>query len=115
MRRFDAPADEPSAYSQDIQNLLYMPESAIWLIDLVGVETFTELTKARKVQNLARLNASFFTSPMVSLPDRLRFLKAYRSWSIHQTAGDWKIFWKALAVETLAKVEKNRRAGRVLA
>src|SRR5439155_11818795 len=59
-RRWDAPADEPSAYSQDIQNLLYMPESSVWLIDLVGVERFLELSRPRKVQNLSRLNASFF-------------------------------------------------------
>ena len=73
-RRWDAPADEPSAYSQDIENLLYMPESSVWLIDLVGVERFHKLPRARKVQNLARLNASFHQNPAITRTDRLRFL-----------------------------------------
>lgn len=113
VRRFDAPADEPSAYSQDIQNLLYMPESAIWLIDLVGVETFTELTKPRKVQNLARLNASFVGSEKITRTDRLRFLFTY----LHYGAlgrGDWKSWWKQIDRATSKKVQRNLRRGKPL-
>ena len=84
------------------------------LIDLVGVRLGSDVPIAERVRNLARLNASFFASPAVTRSDRLRFLRAYRSWSI-SPAVDWKTLWKAIAVETLAKVEKNRRSGRVLA
>ena len=62
VRRWDAPPGVPSCYSQDVHNLLFMPESAVWLIDLVGVERFMELPLSRKIQNLSRLNASFHDS-----------------------------------------------------
>ena len=84
------------------------------LIDLVGVRVGLTVSDAERIRNLARLNASFFHSSTVSRTDRLRVLKAYRSWSTHP-AGDWKLFWRAIATQTLAKVEKNRQSGRVLA
>src|SRR5206468_929493 len=69
VRRWNAPPDEPSAYSQDIQNLLYMPESSVWLIDLVGVDCFLELSRRRRIQNLSRLNASFFDGNKITRTD----------------------------------------------
>ena len=51
VRRWDAPTTEPSAYSQDIQNLLYMPESSVWLIDLVGVDVFMDSSGGARVFN----------------------------------------------------------------
>jgi hypothetical protein len=113
VRRGDAPPGEPSAYSQDIQNLLYMPESAIWLIDLVGVENFRELSMGRKVQNLSRLNASFHDCAGITRTDRLRFLFTY----LHCGAlgrCDWKNWWKQVGKATQKKVRRNRRLGKQL-
>ena len=84
------------------------------LIDLVGVGVGLTVTDTERIRNLARLNASFFHSSTVSRTDRLRLLRAYSSWSA-QPPDDWKVFWRAIATQTLAKVEKNRQSGRVLA
>jgi len=113
VRRHDAPPDEPSAYSQDIQNLLYMPESSVWLIDLVGVERFGELSPARRVQNLTRLNASFHDQPIITRTDRLRFLLTYLNCGAFG-GGDWKKWWKEIGRATWKKVERNRRLGKPL-
>lgn len=113
VRRHDAPPGESSAYSQDIQNLLYMPESSVWLIDLVGVESFQELPFARRVQNLARLNASFFGHGEITRGDRLRFLLRYLNCGAFGRC-DWKHWWREVGRATLLKVERNRRSGRPL-
>jgi tRNA A-37 threonylcarbamoyl transferase component Bud32 len=112
-RRWDAPAGEPSAYSQDIQNLLYMPESAVWLIDLVGVESFAKLRDGRKVQNLARLNASFHRHPRITRTDRLRFLLVYLNCGAFGRC-HWKKWWKRIDAATLRKVQRNQRRGKPL-
>jgi tRNA A-37 threonylcarbamoyl transferase component Bud32 len=113
VRRFDAPADEPSAYAQDIQNLLYMPESSVWLIDLVGVDSFLDLSMARRVQNLARLNASFVGSRQITRTARLRFLFTYLNCGVFGRC-DWKSWWKQIDQATSRKVERNRRRGKPL-
>jgi len=84
------------------------------LIDLVGVRVGLKIADAERIRNLARLNASFADSALVTRTDRLRFVRAYSSWSSRPPA-DWKAFWRAIAAGTLAKIEKNRRSGRVLA
>ena len=85
------------------------------LIDLVGVRLDSRaIPDSERVRNLARLNARFVNSSFVNRTDRLRVLLAYRSWST-RPPGDWKALWRAIGAETLAKVKKNRRAGRVLA
>ncbi len=85
----------------------------LWFIDLVGVSRHTRLGKRRRVQNLARLNASFLHSPHLTRTDRLRFLRIYLAWGIHGK-GDWKSWWRAIARATAAKVERNQKSGRVL-
>jgi tRNA A-37 threonylcarbamoyl transferase component Bud32 len=112
-RRWDAPPNEPSAYAQDIQNLLYMPESSVWLIDLVGVERFAELTRPRKIQNLSRLNASFFGNDKITRTDRLRFLLTYLNCGAFGRC-DWKSWWKEIDRATLKKVRRNQRLGKPL-
>lgn len=112
-RRWDAPADQPSAYSQDIENLLYMPESAVWLIDLVGVERFLKLPRSRKIQNLSRLNASFHQSAGITRTDRLRFLLVYLQCGAFGRC-DWKSWWKKLDQATWKKVRRNQRRGKPL-
>jgi hypothetical protein len=113
VRRWDAPPEEPSAYSQDIQNLLYMPESDVWLIDLVGVECFKALSRSRRVQNLARLNASFAESEKITRTDRLRFLFTYLNCGAFGRC-DWKSWWKQIDQATSRKVQRNRRLGKPL-
>lgn len=87
--------------------------STVWLIDLVGVERHPRLSRSRKIQNLSRLNASFYQHPSLTRTDRLRFLKTYMEWNLHG-GGDWKNWWHAIARATEAKVARNQRRGRPL-
>jgi tRNA A-37 threonylcarbamoyl transferase component Bud32 len=112
-RRWDAPADEPSAYAQDIRNLLYMPESSVWLIDLVGVELYRKLPRGRRIQNLSRLNASFHQNPGITRTDRLRFLLTYLQCGAFGRC-DWKSWWKLIDLATWKKVRRNQRRGKLL-
>jgi hypothetical protein len=86
----------------------------LWLIDLVGVRRLGKLSKRRRVQNLARLHASFYRNSAVSRADKLRFLRTYLQWGLHGKAG-WKAWWRAVARATEAKLARNRRNGRPLA
>ncbi|HET6573639.1 MAG TPA: lipopolysaccharide kinase InaA family protein [Fimbriiglobus sp.] len=84
------------------------------LIDLVGVETSRPVPRAVRVRDLARLNASFLGSDVVSRTDLLRCLRAYLGWGLHGK-GDWKSWWRQVGEATRAKSERNARAGRPLA
>lgn len=108
VRRWNAPADQPSAYSQDVQNLLCMPESSVWLIDLVGVDRFLKLARGRRVQNLTRLNASFIATPSITRTDRLRFLFTYLNCGAFGRC-DWKSWWRQVARATEKKILRNQR------
>jgi serine/threonine protein kinase len=84
------------------------------LIDLVGVRaSAAQVSFARRKREQARLNASFLSMPNVTRSERLRFLLAYLR--AGEREPDWKSWWKAVSLATAAKVEKNRRSGRVLA
>jgi tRNA A-37 threonylcarbamoyl transferase component Bud32 len=86
----------------------------LWLIDLVGVRRMRRLSRRRRVQNLARLHASFHQQPTLTRTDKLRFLRVYLQWGLAGKAG-WKRWWRAIARATQAKIERNRRKGRPLA
>ncbi len=88
-------------------------EMAVWFIDLVGVTRHGELSRARRVKNLTRLCASFVEHAGLTRTDRLRFLRVYLAWGLHGKTG-WKEWWREIAAATQAKVERNRRKGRVL-
>lgn len=88
--------------------------TAVWLIDLVGVHLYRRLRRKRRVQNLARLNASFHNSTALTRTDRLRFLRTYLQWGLRGRGG-WKRWWRAIEHLTLAKATRNRRVGRPLA
>ena len=89
-------------------------DAAPVLIDLVGVRTGRAGVEFRqRAKELARLNASFIASPLVSRTDRLRFLWAYLG-AGEVLTGDWKSWWKAVTRATARKVEKNRRNARPL-
>lgn len=87
--------------------------TTLWFIDLVGVTLGRRLAKRRKVQNLARLNASFLRSKTLTRTDRLRFLRTYLAWNVHGK-GTWKTWWRRIAAATAQKIDRNRRSGRVL-
>lgn len=84
------------------------------LIDLVGVRTGVRPTVRRRAKDLARLNASFVTAPAgLTRTDRLRFLLVYLR-AGPDLGADWKTWWTLVSRATVAKVERNRRRGRVL-
>lgn len=85
-----------------------------WFIDLVGIRRHSHVSRRRKVQNLARLNASFLNYPLVSRTIRLRFLRSYLRAGLHGSGG-WKDRWRAIAAATERKRAKNARNGRPLA
>lgn len=86
----------------------------VWFIDLVGVRRHRRLSRVRRVQNLARLHASFCRNPAVTRADKLRFLRVYLQWGLRGRAG-WKRWWREVAAATDAKVARNGRTGRPLA
>jgi tRNA A-37 threonylcarbamoyl transferase component Bud32 len=85
----------------------------LYFIDLVGVRRLQKLRRARRVQNLARLNTSFLDHPSLTSGDRLRFLRVYLRWGLHGRNG-WKDWWRQIAAATAHKVQDNLRKGRPL-
>jgi tRNA A-37 threonylcarbamoyl transferase component Bud32 len=94
-------------------NVLISPE-AVWLIDLVGVAPYRRLSRRRRVQNLARLHASFHRSPALTRTDKLRFLRVYLQWGLLGREG-WKDWWREVCLATQTKIRQNARNGRPLA
>ncbi len=85
----------------------------LYLIDLVGVSRLPKLRRARRVQNLARLNTSFLDHSGLTRGDRLRFLRVYLRWGL-RGRNDWKRWWQQIAAATANKVQRNLRKGRPL-
>ncbi len=97
-------------------NILVAPsvlstQYCLWLIDLVGIAR--HLPPTRRVQNLARLNASFHQHPALTRTDRLRFLRVYLQWGLFGRES-WKSWWRSVEQGTRAKIARNRRTGRQL-
>ncbi len=86
---------------------------ALWLIDLVGMTRHRALPRPRRVQNLARLHASFHCHPLLTRTDKLRFLRTYLGWGLHGKQG-WKEWWRLITGATWHKIAKNSRNGRIL-
>jgi tRNA A-37 threonylcarbamoyl transferase component Bud32 len=82
----------------------------VWFVDLVGARKHRWLGRARKAQNLARLNASFISQPAITRTTRLRFLLTY----LAGERASWKKWWRRVEAATRAKIERNRRRGRAL-
>jgi tRNA A-37 threonylcarbamoyl transferase component Bud32 len=85
----------------------------VWLIDLVGVRRHRKLGRSRRVQNLARLHASFVQNPALTRTDKLRFLRIYLHWGLRGQTG-WKRWWQDIERATEAKIARNLRSGRPL-
>jgi tRNA A-37 threonylcarbamoyl transferase component Bud32 len=85
----------------------------VWFIDLVGVRRHGKLSRRRRVQNLARLHASFYRHPGLTRTDKLRFLRVYLRWGLRGRIG-WKRWWRQIEEATRAKVARNLRNGRPL-
>jgi hypothetical protein len=94
-------------------NVLLTSDRA-WLIDLVGAAPQWKLPRKRRVQNLARLHASFHRNSLLTRTDKLRFLRAYLQWGLYGKSG-WKRWWRAVEAATQAKVRRNARNQRPLA
>jgi tRNA A-37 threonylcarbamoyl transferase component Bud32 len=94
--------------------LVAAPDFAVWLIDLVGVRNRHRLPRRRRVQNLARLNASFWQDSALTRADRLRFLRVYLQWGLRGRE-TWKRWWHEVGEATREKVNRNRQSGRPLA
>jgi tRNA A-37 threonylcarbamoyl transferase component Bud32 len=107
---------EPPEESLPSPQGVHAPRSpeTLWLIDLVGVRLHDRLSRRRKVQNLARLHASFFQSAALTRTDKLRFLRTYLHWGM-LGRGSWKRWWREVEKATRAKVARNARSGRPLA
>jgi hypothetical protein len=85
----------------------------VWFIDLVGVVRQRRLRRSRRVQNLARLHASFHTHPQIRRTDKLRFLRCYLRWGLRGKHG-WKWWWRMIEAATQAKIARNVRNRRPL-
>jgi hypothetical protein len=116
------PEEQPSPFQPvdihgpgaSLSSLLPLPASVVWFIDLAGLHLYAHLSRTRRVQNLARLNASFHQSGHISRTDRLRFLRTYLLWNM-KGRGTWKTWWRAIAAATDTKVARNSISGRILA
>lgn len=84
-----------------------------FLIDLVGVSRHRKLRRSRRVQNIARLHASFCRNPALTRTDKVRFLRCYLQWGLFGRGG-WKRWWREIAQATQAKILRNARSGRPL-
>jgi tRNA A-37 threonylcarbamoyl transferase component Bud32 len=94
-------------------NVLLGPEG-VWLIDLVGVAAYRKLSRRRRIQNLARLHASFHHSAALTRTDKLRFLRVYLQWGLLGRDG-WKRWWRDVCLATQSKIRRNARNRRPLA
>jgi hypothetical protein len=100
------------------QNILVQPtgrrQSAVnlYLIDMDGVHEVGHLTTEQRAKNLARLNASFFDMPAVSMTDRLRFLRSYLTGQ-ELAGGKLRVFWKMIGELTEEKLQSWRQSGKL--
>jgi tRNA A-37 threonylcarbamoyl transferase component Bud32 len=106
---------ERGASHRDLKaaNILVTAAGECQFIDLVGVRLRRNVGRALRVRDLARLNASFVSSPGVSRTDRLRFLRVYLLWGLRGPAG-WKEWWSQIALATRDKIRKNALRNRPL-
>ncbi|MCK5255199.1 MAG: hypothetical protein KAQ81_04190, partial [Deltaproteobacteria bacterium] len=78
------------------------------LVDLDSARIKKGVKKEDRIRDLARLNASLLDTKIVSIPDRLRFLKYYL---IIGEKRDHKVrdYWKEIVCKTQKKLKKSGR------
>ncbi len=86
----------------------------LWLIDLDGVQTWSQVPDCQRTQNLARLHVSFVSAPWLSRSDKLRFLRSYLGQEGFRKRAEWQAWWRRVAAATDWKVRRNQRRGRAL-
>ncbi|MFM7149126.1 MAG: lipopolysaccharide kinase InaA family protein [Gemmataceae bacterium] len=78
----------------------------IWFIDLMGVNQRRNISRLKKVKDLARLYLSFLDHPNLPRSSRLRFLLSY----LHKQEIDgvhWKKWWKEIDQATQELLESH--------
>jgi len=85
-------------------------ETSLWFLDLDAVHRWTVLLRARRVQNLSRVNVSATHLLAVGLTDRLRFLRSY----LGSEFSEWKTWWRQVARKSQQKTLQNESRGRRL-
>lgn len=88
-------------------------DSGLWLVDLVGLSSPLMLSRRRRVQNLARLEASFHYDATISRTDRMRFLRAYLPNGLRERQ-EWKRWWREIALAAQRKILRNQEQNRPL-
>jgi len=88
-------------------------DSSLWLLDLVGLSSPLMLSRRRRIQNLARLEASFYYEATISRTDRVRFLRAYLPNGLRERQ-EWKRWWREIALAAQRKILRNQEQNRPL-
>lgn len=80
----------------------------LWVLDLDSVTTWLRPPERERVQNVARLAASFHGHACLTRTDRLRFLRAYLGHDRFREKR-WKPLWRKIAEWVERKVTLSRR------
>ena len=81
----------------------------ISIVDLVGAKSSRSITRKERIEDIARLAASFLNSKVVSNPIRWRFLSAYCRVFPH-----FQLSWREIALAVALKQRRNETHGRML-
>lgn len=111
---FLADADRQSFGDPSSEPVVFDGGPRVYLVDLDGLKARRNMSLRRRVQNLSRLNASFFENSLVTRTERLRFLREYLPGGLGG-AFDWKELWRQIESRTRRKIRRNHRRGRVIA
>jgi tRNA A-37 threonylcarbamoyl transferase component Bud32 len=77
-----------------------------FLLDLDSLKIKKSLSRKERIRDLARLNASFLDTRLLSRSDRMRFLITYLS-EDPQTGSPKRIYWREIAATTENQLRKS--------
>ena len=82
----------------------------LYLVDLDSAQVQTRLRVKERIRDLARLNASLFSTTGISTADRFRFLRDYL---LTRSTRDEKLrlYWRAIREQTYKKLKLHNRQG----
>ena len=84
---------------------------AVSLIDLDMILPRRRLVRARRIQNIARLNAAVRGDGQITNRDRLRFLRSYLG-DEFENKEILRIWWKRIIKKTVRKLKRSLRAAK---